>query len=149
MFSSRTTGQISIKLGTKHPLVKGIQFCSNEGLQPFSRRIITKKRKYIDNILKSSPEPQGQFQPILTQSIFGLRKSSSNKRWDTPFFRDRQLRKSGNILTKFKTLLLQNHWANFNQTQHKAALGKGNSSFNHIKNHALFQGEIIKNAKIH
>ena len=26
-------------------------------------------------------------------------------------------------------LLLQNHWANFNQTWHKASLGEGNSSF--------------------
>ena len=26
-------------------------------------------------------------------------------------------------------LLLQNHWANFNQTSHKASLGEGDSSF--------------------
>ena len=36
-------------------------------------------------------------------------------------------------------LLLQNHWANFNQTWHKASLGSGNS----MKGPALFQGEII------
>ena len=30
-----------------------------------------------------------------------------------------------NSMTKFKNLLLQNHWANFNQTWHKASLGKG------------------------
>ena len=28
---------------------------------------------------------------------------------------------------KFKNLLLQNHWANFNQSWHKAALGEGDS----------------------
>ena len=33
----RTTGPISTKLGTKHPWVKGIQVCSNEGPRPFPR----------------------------------------------------------------------------------------------------------------
>ena len=37
IFFSRTTEPISTKHGTKHPLVKGIQVCSNEGLHPFSR----------------------------------------------------------------------------------------------------------------
>ena len=32
---------------------------------------------------------------------------------------------SENTLTKFKNLLLQNHWANFNQTWHKASLCEG------------------------
>ena len=31
----RTTGQFSTKLSTKHPWVKGIQICLNEGLLPF------------------------------------------------------------------------------------------------------------------
>ena len=43
---------------------------------------------------------------------------------------------------EFKNLL-QNHWANFNQTGHKASLGEADSSFFQIKGHALFQGEII------
>ena len=34
---SRTTGPISTKLGTKHPWVKEIQVCSNEGPRPFPR----------------------------------------------------------------------------------------------------------------
>ena len=34
---SRTTGPISTKLGTKHPLVMGIQICSNEGPCHFLR----------------------------------------------------------------------------------------------------------------
>ena len=34
---SRTTGPISTKLGTKHPWVKGIQVCSNEGPRPSQR----------------------------------------------------------------------------------------------------------------
>ena len=35
ILSSRTTGPISTKLGTKHPLVKGIRICWNEGPQLF------------------------------------------------------------------------------------------------------------------
>ena len=35
---------------------------------------------------------------------------------------------SENTLTKFKNLLLQNHWANFNQTWHKASLSEGDSN---------------------
>ena len=35
--SSRTTGAISTKLGTKHHSVKGIQAFSNKGPRPFPR----------------------------------------------------------------------------------------------------------------
>ena len=48
IFSSRTSGPISTKLGTKHPWVKGIQVCSDEGLCPFPRGDIYKLQKYID-----------------------------------------------------------------------------------------------------
>ena len=53
------TGPISTKLGTKHSWVKGIQVCSNEGSCLFpSGDNLKKKRKYIDEIKKSSsPEP--------------------------------------------------------------------------------------------
>ncbi|XP_055998471.1 uncharacterized protein LOC125683191 isoform X1 [Ostrea edulis] len=37
IFLSRTTWSISIKLGTDHPFVKGIQVCSNEGPCPLQR----------------------------------------------------------------------------------------------------------------
>ena len=37
IFFSRTTEPISTKLGTKHPWVKGIQVCSNDGSCPFPR----------------------------------------------------------------------------------------------------------------
>ena len=36
-FFSRTTEPISTKLGTNHPLVKGFEICSNDGLCPFPR----------------------------------------------------------------------------------------------------------------
>ena len=44
--------------------VNGIQICSNEGPHTFPRGD-NNERKCIDKILKSSPEPQGQFQPNL------------------------------------------------------------------------------------
>ena len=37
IYFSRTIEPISTKLGTKHPWVKGIQVCSNEGPRPFPR----------------------------------------------------------------------------------------------------------------
>ena len=45
-----------------------------------------------------------------------------------PFSKGRKLQNSENTLTKLKNLLLQNHWANFNHTWHKASLGGGDSS---------------------
>ena len=78
IFFSRTTEPISTKLGTKHPWVKWIQVCSNDGPSPFPRG---------DNYKNSE-----------------------------------------NTLMKLKNLLLQNHWANFNQTWHQASLGEGDSS---------------------
>ena len=49
---SRTTGPISTKLGTKHPQVKGIQVCSNEGPHLFPRGDNYEIAKYIDKIKK-------------------------------------------------------------------------------------------------
>ena len=46
----------------------------------------------------------------------------------TPYSKGRSLQNRENTLIKFKNLLLQNHWANFNQTWHKAFLGEGGSS---------------------
>ena len=52
---------------------------------------------------------------------------SSLFKWRTcPFPRGDNYTNSENTLMKFKNILLQNHWANFNQTWHKASLGKGN-----------------------
>ena len=86
---SRTTVPISTKLGIKHPFVKGIQVYSNEGPCPFPRRDNYQIVKYIDEILKSSyPEPLGQFQPNLAQSILGWRgfKFVQMKNWRTIWF---------------------------------------------------------------
>ena len=57
------------------PLVKGIQGCSNERTHPFPRGDNYKKAKINCWIKKtSSPEPLGQFQPNLAQSILGWRR---------------------------------------------------------------------------
>ena len=48
---------------------------------------------------------------------------------DYNFFKGRKLRNRKKCFDKLKkNLLLQNHQANFNQTYHKASLGKGDSS---------------------
>ena len=79
--------------------------------------------------LSSYPEPLGKFQPNLTQSIPGWRDSSLFKWRATPFPKRRWLGNNKNKLTTFKNLLLQNHWASFNQTWHKVSRGERDSSF--------------------
>ena len=77
IFFSRTTGPISTKLGTMPPWVKRIQVCSNEGPRPFPRGDNYEIAKNLLTKLKSSsPEPLGEFQPNLTQSILGSGDSS-------------------------------------------------------------------------
>ena len=69
------------------------------------------------------PEPLGQFHPNLAQSISGWRGFKFVQMKAPAFSKGRLLRNSENTLTKFKTLLLQNQWANFNHTWHNASLG--------------------------
>jgi hypothetical protein len=45
IFFSRTTGPIIIRLGTNHPLGKGIQVTSNEGDSPYPRGDKSKRVK--------------------------------------------------------------------------------------------------------
>ena len=71
-----------------------------------------------------------QNQPSLTklstkQSLVNMIQVCSRT---TLFFKG-DYKKGVNILTKYKNLLLQNRWANFNQTCHKTSLGEGDSSF--------------------
>ena len=50
----------------------------------------------------------------------------------------------GEIITnyrKFKNLLLQNHWANYNQTWRKASLGEEDLSFSKLKDHTSTPGD--------
>ena len=77
----------------------------------------------------SSPEPLGQFQPNLATKhswVKGIQVCSNEG--PRPFPRGDNYEIAKNTLTKLKNLLLQNHWANFIQTWHKASLGEGDSS---------------------
>jgi hypothetical protein len=70
----RTNGPILSRLGGNHPWGEGILNCSNEGDCLSSRRDNSKRVKIHSTstslILKSSsPEPTGQFQSNLVQSI--------------------------------------------------------------------------------
>ena len=69
----------------------------------------------------SSQEPLGQFQPNLALSILGLRGFKFVQMKGPAFFQGEMIKKRENNL---KNLLLQNHWANFNQTWQKASMGK-------------------------
>ena len=71
-----------------------------------------------------------QFQPILAQSILGWRgfKICSNE-GPRPFPRGDKYESLKLHLRNFKNLLLQNQWANFNQSRHKSFLDEGDSSF--------------------
>ena len=72
---SRTTGPISAKLGTKHPLVKEIQVCSNEGPYPFPRGYDNKIGKFSDKIHKIFLTTG----PILIK--FGMKHHSGDCYW--------------------------------------------------------------------
>ena len=73
----------------------------------------------------SSPKPLGQFQRNLAQCILRWR----GLKFGPVIFQMEIITNRKNTLSKLKSLLLQNHWANFNQTWHKASLGEGDSSF--------------------
>ena len=84
---SRTIGPISIKLCTKHPWVKEIQVCSNEG-PPFPGGDNNKMAKiHWRNFKFSSREPLDQFQSNVAQSILWWRDSSSFKWRALPLYK--------------------------------------------------------------
>jgi hypothetical protein len=47
----------------------------------------------------------------------------------------------------FKNLLLQNHWANFNQTWHKSSFGEGDSSLFKGREQRFSKGIIVEREK--
>ena len=52
--------------------------------------------------------------------------------------------------TTFKNFLLQNHWANFNKTWHKASMGEDESSFySNEESNPSQRGDNCKKVKIH
>ena len=76
-----------------------------------------------------SQKPLSQFQPNLISTKHPLVKGIQVYSLEElrPFLRGDNLEIDKNTLTKLKNLL-QNHWANFNQTWHNASLVEGDSS---------------------
>ena len=96
----------------------------------------------------SSPEPLSQFLPNLAQNILGWRRFNFffQIKGHT-LFQSEIIRNSKNILTKFWNLLFPNHWVYFNQIWHKACiLWWRGRKFIQMKDHALFQGEKLRNS---
>ena len=101
----------------------------------FHRQKMTKKRKYIDEKKNLLYRTAG---PISTK--FDTKPSwMKGIQFCLFFFQKKILRNSENTSTKFRNLL-QNYWANFNQTWNNASLG---SKFVQMKGYPLFQGDII------
>ena len=92
----------------------------------------------------SSPEPGPVSTKLGTNHpwVKGILDYSNDRR-APPFPKGRWLRNSENTLKKLKNLLLQNHQANFNQTQQKASLGKEDLSLCTWKSHTFSHCEII------
>ena len=122
---SSTAKPVWIKLGTMHPWVKGIQFCSNEGLCPFSKGNnfeIAKIHRRICKILFSR-----------TTGLISI-KLGTNHLWvkgiqvysnEGPLLFPRvDITNIENKLTILKHLFLQNHFANNNWIWHKSSLGE-------------------------
>ena len=65
------------------------------------------------------------FSSRTTGPVSNLAQSTKNHTNEGPHTFTRELGNSKNKPTIFVNLL-QNHWANFNKTWHKASLGKGN-----------------------
>ena len=73
----------------------------------------------------SSPELLGQFQPNLAKSFLGWRGFKFVQMKCFPLFQGEIVKKLLKCIDDYKNLLLQNYWANSNQTWHKSSLGQG------------------------
>ena len=116
--------------GTNYPWVKGIQVCSNEGPHPSQRgdycEMMNINWQLSKNLL---------LQNHIANFIRTWHKVSLGEgdlilcKWRaTPFSKGRLLWNIKSTLRTFKNLLLQNHWAIFDQTRHKASSGEDDSS---------------------
>ena len=70
----RDTNQFFSSPELKHPWVKGIQVCSNEGPRPFSREIIKKLEKYFDKFKNFFSRTAGPISTKLGKINFGWRE---------------------------------------------------------------------------
>ena len=64
-----------------------------------------------------------------------------------PFYKGRQLKSRENTLARLKNLLLQNHWANFNQNWHNTLLGEGDSILFKWRPRPFRRGDNLKNSE--
>ena len=76
IFFSITTEPFPTKLGTKHPWVKGIQVCSNEGPRPFQGEIIVCE-SYICTFSVSEPQANWPISLADTMQIFKDKRNAS------------------------------------------------------------------------
>ena len=127
-FFSRTTGPISTKLDTKHPWVKGIQVCSDEGPRPFPRgdnsEIVNLYLKFLKIFFSITTGPIWTKLGTKHSWVEGIQFCSNEGA--RPFLKGVNNEIAEIHLQNFK-IFLQNHWANFNQTLQKAFLGERNS----------------------
>ena len=112
IFFSRTTGPLSTKLGTKYPWMKGIQVCSRKGPRLFPRGDNYEIAKIHWRNLKNYTSNFNQ----TWHKVFLSEGDSSFVKSNIPISKETSKWDSENTLTKFKSLLLQNHPANFNQS---------------------------------
>ena len=118
IFFSITTKPISTKLSTKHPWMKGIQVCSNEGPCPFPKgdnyEIVKIHWWNVKVFFSRTTGPISTKLCTKHPWVKGIQVCSNEG--PRPFPRGDNYEIAKNKLTKFKkNLLLQNHWANFNQ----------------------------------
>ena len=144
IFFSRTTGPILTKLDTKYPWVKGIQVCSKEGPRPFPRGDNYEIVKIQWRNLKtwSSPEPLGQFQPKLAQSILGWRGFKFLQMKGPALFQGKIITKLWKYIDEIKRFSPE-PLSHFQPNLAQNILGWRGFKFVQMKDPALFQGEII------
>ena len=142
----RTTRPISTNLGPKHPWIKGIQFCSNQGpwLLPrgdnyeYGENTLTKFKK------SSSQEPLGQFQPNFAQSIFGWRRFNFFFQMKGPaLFQWDIITKKRKYFDKILKFSSPEPLSQFQPYLSQSILGWREFKFVQVKGPTLLQGEII------
>ena len=108
---------------------QGFKFDQMKGPVLVQGEIIMKEQKYIDEIKKNVllQNHMTNFNQTGHKAFLGEGNSSLIKWRAQPFSKGRLLGNNKNTLMKFKNLL-NNHWANYNQTCHSASSGEGYSS---------------------
>ena len=171
IFFSRTTGPKSTKLSTEQPLVKEIQVCSVKHHAFLAHLSWKLKWAFLITCHPSSvclsvcpsirlsvnfshfhlllQNHWANFNQTWHKASLGEGNSSLFKRRALPFSKGRYLRNIKNTLTKFKNLLLQNHWANFPHIVTMHPWVKGIQVCSNEGPRPFPRGDDYKLAKIH